>query len=86
VNDQQKEYLKRRRKQLAKRLQAVSEMKYTEALREIKKITGLCIHCDTFIRLDKVFGWHHGEMAGGWNTTCNDGDAATRAEPRAEDG
>ncbi len=40
-----------------------------------------CENCGAPIEYDEVFGWYHGDIKGGWNTTCKDGEASTRAEP-----
>lgn len=39
-----------------------------------------CKHCSEPIQWNDVFGWHHGDMAGGWNTSCADDE--NRAEPK----
>jgi hypothetical protein len=41
----------------------------------------ICENCGVEIHYHPIFGWYHGDIKGGWNTTCRDGDADTRAEP-----
>ena len=31
-----------------------------------------CKYCGKSIQLDEVFGWYHGDIEGGWNTSCED--------------
>lgn len=38
-----------------------------------------CAHCGKSIQYHEIFGWYHGDMNGGWNTSC-EGDE-TRADP-----
>lgn len=85
MNEQQHDFLTRRRKQLAKRLRDSAGMKYTAALRKVKQETDLCKNCGAFIQKDEAVDWYHGDINAGWNTTCNDGDADTIAEPMLED-
>lgn len=41
----------------------------------------ICENCGVEIHHHPVFGWYHGDINGGWNTGCRDGESATRAEP-----
>jgi hypothetical protein len=41
----------------------------------------ICKHCDRVIKWSEIFGWYHGVMGAGWNTTCLDGALEMRAEP-----
>lgn len=85
MDEQQHDYLTRRRKQLAKKLRDSSGLKYTEALRQVRAVTDLCKNCGSFIQKDAAVDWYHGDINGGWNTTCKDGNADTIAEPVGED-
>lgn len=40
----------------------------------------ICKHCGEKISWSETFGWYHGDIKGGWNTSC-EGDES-RAEPR----
>lgn len=40
-----------------------------------------CKHCGKVISWTENFGWVHGILGGGWNTTCYDGEGETTAEP-----
>lgn len=42
----------------------------------------ICKHCEKPITWDEVFGWIHGVMGCGWNTSCE--DDAHRAEPNTD--
>jgi len=41
-----------------------------------------CKHCGEPIQLTEIFGWIHGELDGGWNTSCE--DDRHRAEPKMQ--
>jgi hypothetical protein len=41
-----------------------------------------CKHCGESIQWHPIFGWFHGEMGGGWNTSCENDIA--RAEPEED--
>lgn len=49
-----------------------------------EKYIATCRHCGKQITWSGTFGWYHGVKGAGWNTTCNDGDAETRAEVNDE--
>jgi hypothetical protein len=40
-----------------------------------------CQHCGKEIQLSSRYGWYHGVMGAGWNTSCADDE--NRAEPKA---
>lgn len=42
-----------------------------------------CKHCGQDIRTTVVYGWYHGTLSGGWNTSCEDDQH--RAEPISEE-
>lgn len=54
----------------------------THARPEEKSDNMQCKHCGKEIKWSSVFGWYHGVMGAGWNTSC-DSDAG-RAEPTEE--
>jgi hypothetical protein len=31
-----------------------------------------CLYCKEPINWSEIFGWYHGDMRGGWNTSCVD--------------